>query len=64
VDPAGDRAEALAASLLPLMTDAELRRQLAGGSKRLKEYCLDDVLDQWQHTLRSLDRHGAAQCAR
>ena len=61
VNPAGDRADSLAGALLPLMTNEELRRQLASGSKLLEEYHLERVLDRWEHAFSSLNRHGPTQ---
>ena len=62
VNPKGDRAESLAAALLPLMESEELRGQLAAGSKLLEEYGLERVLERWEHVLRSLLLGGPRIC--
>lgn len=54
VNPKGDRAESLAAALLPLMESEDLRGQFAAGSKLLEEYGLERVLERWEHVLHSL----------
>jgi glycosyltransferase involved in cell wall biosynthesis len=56
VDPAGDRAESLAAALLPLVLDEELRRELANGAELPEDYRLERVLDRWEQVLCSTSR--------
>jgi glycosyltransferase involved in cell wall biosynthesis len=51
VDPGNDRSAALAAALLPLMTDAESRQRLAAGCQAVGENDLDEILNQWETLL-------------
>jgi glycosyltransferase involved in cell wall biosynthesis len=47
-EPGDNRAVSLAGALRPLLESAELRREMAARCQPLKEYSLENVLDQWE----------------